>query len=257
MPESLTTERLKFSAVNAKLDALRVALAVERVYSLSLPSGWTCPGALDCLSKADRITGKITDGPHTKYRCFAASMEARSPALRAQVWHNFDLIKAARTRRAIAVLILASMPDDADVIRIHVGGDMYSLAYMGAWLDVAAAKPNVIFYAYTKSIHHWEKIGQLPPNLQFTGSDGGRFDDKLGNRKRSVVVFHPDEATELDLEIDHDDTHAAIGSESFALLIHSTQPKGSRASDAIKLLKAEEIRYSYASGSYQLAHRSR
>ena len=241
-----TPNRLKFSVVNAKLDALRVALEVAKVYSLSLPSGWTCPGARDCLSKADRVTGKITDGPDTIYRCFAASMEARSPALRAQVWHNFDLIKAAKTRLAIAKLILASIPDDADVIRIHVGGDMYSLAYMGAWLDVAAAKPNVIFYAYTKSIHHWEKVGQLPSNLQFTGSDGGRFDDKLSNRKRSVVVFHPDEADALGLEIDHDDTHAAIGSESFALLIHGTQPKGSKASAAIKQLKDEKIRYSYA-----------
>jgi hypothetical protein len=248
----MTTNTLKFSIVNAKLDALRIALAVldlvddAQIYSLSLPSGWTCPGALDCLSKADRITGKVTDGPQTKYRCFAVSMEARSPALRAQVWHNFDLIKAAKTRRAIADLILASMPEDADVIRIHVGGDMFSLAYMGAWLDVATARPNVIFYAYTKSIHHWEKVGALPPNLQFTGSDGGRFDAKLGDRKRSVVVFHPDEADALDLEIDHDDTHAAIGSESFALLIHGTQPKGSAAAAAKKRLTAEKVQFSYS-----------
>ena len=241
-----TTKLLKFSVVNAKLDALREALDVKRVYSLSLPSGWTCPGAKDCLSKADRVTGKVTDGPDMIYRCFAVSMESRLPPLRAQVWHNFDLIKAAKTRRAITILILASLPNDADVIRIHVGGDLFSLAYMGAWLDVASARPNVIFYAYTKSIHHWEKVGQLPPNLQFTGSDGGRFDDKLGNRKRSVVVFHPDEADALGLEIDHDDTHAAVGSESFALLIHGTQPKGSHASAAIRQLKAENVRYSYS-----------
>ena len=242
----MTTTHLKFSVVNAKLDALRVALDVKRVYSLSLPSGWTCPGALDCLSKADRVTGKVTDGPATKYRCFAVSMEARSPALRAQVWHNFDLIKAAKTRAAITTLILDSLPADADVIRIHVGGDMFSLAYMGAWLDVAAARPKVIFYAYTKSIHHWEKAGQLPPNLEFTGSEGGRFDAKLGNHKQAVVVYHPDEAAKLGLEIDHDDTHAAVGSESFALLIHGTQPKGSDASGAIKRLKAENVRFSYA-----------
>jgi hypothetical protein len=123
---------------------------------------------------------------------------------------------------------------------------MFSLAYMGAWLDVATARPNVIFYAYTKSIHHWEKVGALPPNLQFTGSDGGRFDAKLGDRKRSVVVFHPDEADALDLEIDHDDTHAAIGSESFALLIHGTQPKGSAAAAAKKRLTAEKVQFSYS-----------
>ena len=237
---------LKFSPANAKLKGLRAALDVTNVYSISLPSGWTCPGALDCLSKADRVTGKITDGPNTKYRCFAATMESHNTNLRAMVWHNFDLIKAAKTRRAIAALIMASIPSNADVIRIHVGGDMFSLAYMQAWLDVAAARPDLIFYAYTKSIHHWEKVGALPPNLQLTGSNGGRFDDKLGDRKRSIVVFHPDEAAKLGLDIDHDDTHAAVGSKSFALLIHGTQPKGSDASAAIKKLKTENIQFSYA-----------
>jgi hypothetical protein len=234
-----TTGLLKFSAINVKLEKLRESLGVERIYSLSLPAGWTCPGALDCLSKADRVTGKITDGPYTKYRCFAASMEARSPALRANVWHNFDLIRSAKTRDAIATLILASMPNNADVIRIHVGGDMYSLAYMGAWLDVATARPGVIFYAYTKSIHHWEQVGTLPPNLELTGSDGGRYDDLLGDRKRAVVVFHPSEAARLGLEIDHDDTHAAIGSDSFALLLHGTQPKGTDAAVALQANKTE------------------
>ena len=265
--QTLSEQHLKFSKINAKLEALSQALnkmlseksealdailkirkgkKIERVYSLSLPSGWTCPGAKDCLSKADRISGKITDGPDTIYRCFAATMESRLKPLRKLVWHNFDLLRAAKTRGNIAALLLDSMPVDADVIRIHVGGDMFSLAYMGAWLDVAAARPNVIFYAYTKSIHHWEKVGKLPPNLAFTGSDGGRFDDKLGNKKQAIVVYHPDEAATLDLEIDHDDSHAAIGTHNFALLIHSTQPKGSEASEAIKRLNAEKIRYSYA-----------
>ena len=59
---------LKFGKGNAKLG--------KKVYTFSLPSGYTCPAALECLSKSDRITGKIKDGPQTKFRCFSASQEA-------------------------------------------------------------------------------------------------------------------------------------------------------------------------------------
>jgi hypothetical protein len=239
-------DKLRFSIANAKLKRLKKRMGVKRMYSISLPSGWTCPGATLCLSKADRITGKITDGPDTIFRCFSATLEAMSPQLRAMAWHNFDLIKAAKTREAIAALILDSLPVDAEVCRIHVGGDMYSLAYMASWIDVANARPNVIFYAYTKSIHHWQRLGELPPNLEFTASKGGLFDHLIAQRKSATVVFHPDEAAQLGLEIDHDDSHAATGKESFALLIHGTQPKGTAAAAAIKRLKAEEIEYSYA-----------
>ena len=41
----------------------------------------------------------------------------------------------------------------------------------------------------------------------------------------------------MGLEIDHDDTHAFESDESFALLLHGTQPAGSEAADALKVLK--------------------
>jgi hypothetical protein len=255
MGKSKRIKLLKFSdsTKQAKLQGLlaelrRQGYPVSKVFSISLPSGWSCPGATDCLSKADRVTGKITDGPNTKYRCFAATQEAFQPSLRAQRWHNFDLLRAARTRPEIFELIMESIPVNAagEVVRIHVGGDMYSQAYMGAWIDVARARPDIIWYAYTKSIHHWAKLGELPDNLVFTASEGGRFDHLIGDRKRAVVVFHPDEAAQLGLDIDHDDTHAAVGRESFALLLHGTQPKDSKAAAAKKILAAENIQHSYS-----------
>ena len=51
------------------------------------------------------------------------------------------------------------------------------------------------------------------------------------------------------LEIDHDDSHAARPSmrhQDFALLVHGTQPKGSEAADALKLLKKNKVRHSYS-----------
>ena len=49
--------------------------------------------------------------------------------------------------------------------------------------------------------------------------------------------------------IDHDDTHAAkpsLSNQSFALMLHGTQPKGSEAADALKVLKRDKVRHSYS-----------
>jgi len=55
-------------------------------------------------------------------------------------------------------------------------------------------------------------------------------------------VFSEAEAVDLGLFIDHDDSHAANPTwrdESFALLIHGTQPKGTEAATALKALKGK------------------
>mgnify|MGYP005723946765 CR=1 FL=1 len=55
--------------------------------------------------------------------------------------------------------------------------------------------------------------------------------------RKAVVVFSEAEAAELGLEIDHDDSHAGEGTQSFALLIHGQQKAGSEASIAQKALR--------------------
>ena len=57
--------------------------------------------------------------------------------------------------------------------------------------------------------------------------------------REAVVVFSEEEAQELGLEIDTDDTHAASYGGDFALLIHGTQPKGTEAAQALKTLKGK------------------
>jgi hypothetical protein len=62
-------------------------------------------------------------------------------------------------------------------------------------------------------------------------------------------VFSEQEASDLGLEIDHDDSHAADPSKvnkDFALLIHGIQPKGSDASEAIKTLKKDGVKFAYS-----------
>jgi hypothetical protein len=53
----------------------------------------------------------------------------------------------------------------------------------------------------------------------------------------AAVVFSEREAQELGLDIDHDDSHAMKKGSSFALLLHGTQPKKSRASKALQSLR--------------------
>ncbi len=237
---------LKFGDPNAKLKKMLKKLKLK-LKTFTLPAGHTCPGAKDCLSKSDRITGKIQDGNETIFRCFMASAEARSPSLRKLVWHNLDLIQSTMTNawrykqdkvQALADLICKSLPKDFDIMRVHVGGDYFSKDYLKAWVEVATRNPDKIFYSYSKSLHFFADVVR-PENLVLTASRGGKHDELIDQHgwKEALVVYSEQEAEERDLEIDHDDTHAAFGHENFALLIHGTQPKGSAASVALSAIK--------------------
>ena len=239
-------DKLKFGDPNAKLKKMikKVGLVLK---TFTLPAGHTCPAAKDCFSRADRETGKVTDGPDTVFRCFMASAEARSPSLRKLVWHNLELIKEALKRDAQAgfenmphtsQLINKSLPKKFDIMRVHVGGDYFNKEYLQAWIEVAKLNPDKVFYSYSKSLHLFKQFA-LPENLVLTASRGGKHDDliDLHGWKEALVVYSEEEAAERGLEIDHDDTHAAFGKENFALLIHGTQPKGSLASQALQAIK--------------------
>ena len=233
---------LRFGEPNSKLKKLIKKLGLT-LKTFTLPAGHTCPGAKDCLSRADRETGKIQDGPDTKFRCFAASAEAVYPSLRKMVWHNFELIKSALKNSidACADLISESLPKKFDIMRVHVGGDYFSKRYLQAWIEVAKRNPDKIFYSYSKSLSFFKQFA-LPDNLVLTASRGGKWDDliDLHGWKEAVVVYGEEEARQRGLEIDHDDTHAAFGKENFALLIHGTQPKGSVASAALSKINREK-----------------
>lgn len=233
MPKSKSL--LTFGRGNAKLG--------PNVVTFSLPAGHSCPGAKLCLTFADRRTGKITDGPHQAFRCFAASDEARYPTVRRSRWHNFELLRKARTRETMASLILRSLPPKlaGKTVRIHVSGDFFNKDYFLAWTDVARANSDVTFYAYTKSIDLVRRYQEfIPDNLVLTASLGGRYDTYVPrNLKSAQVVFYTEEAAIEGLEIDHDDSHAMDPKGgSFALLIHGSQPKNSAASRATAALRA-------------------
>ena len=210
----------------------------------------TCPGALDCLSKADKDTGKITDGSKTKYRCFSASTESVFPSVRNQRWHNFDQLRKL-DKESMVEAIQEALPSDLNICRVHVGGDFFNQKYFDAWMEVARLNPTKTFYAYTKSLPYWvANMGNIPDNFALNASRGGRQDKLIDDHKLKVaeVVFSLEGAKEKNLPIDHNEYYAINNTGSFALLLHGTQPKGSKASEALKSLKKQGIKYSYSSG---------
>ena len=247
---------LKFSNANAKTQALAndAELAEyltdkRKIYSLDLLSGYSCPHADECLSKAvlqPNGKRKIKDGKNTKFRCFSASQEVQYTNVYNSRKHNFDLLRKANHEEMVK-LINSSLPENAGIVRIHVAGDFFSLPYMHAWYVVALMNPNTLFYAYTKSTSWWVGgINEFPilHNFVLTASMGGTQDHVTENYglRKAVVVFSEAEAAELGLEIDHDDSHAAkpsLRDQDFALLIHGTQPAGSKAAQALKELKGK------------------
>ena len=252
---------VKFSDANAKLKALYNVPELQRfledrrkVYSFDLLSGWSCPQAKDCLSKVVQIgdSRKIKDGADCQFRCFSASQEATFPSAYNKRKANFDAMRSLKTSHDMANAIADAMPKNLGICRIHVAGDFFNEEYFKAWQAVAYVNPTRLFYAYTKSLNYWVKLrDHLPANFVLTASRGGRLDHMIDehNLRESKVVFSEAEADALGYEIDHTDELAAIPEirdESFALLIHGVQPKGSEAAAAIKQLKKEKVKFSYS-----------
>lgn len=244
--------QLVFGDANAKLKALQSKLG-RKLYTFSVMSGYTCPYAKDCLSKAvfNGNSWTIIDGPDIQYRCFSASQEVIFPSVRASRINNMRLIELAAidVNKAIEAINI-NIPKDCNVLRLHVGGDFKTQAYFDTWLEFARLNPSLLIYAYTKSLPFWvRRIDELPVNFVLTASRGG-YKDALINQHnlRESIVVNPmipghkiidanyASVDDVVYEIDHDDSHAASVGPSFALVIHGIQPKGTIASEGLKKL---------------------
>jgi hypothetical protein len=234
---------LKFSLGNAKLS--------KGTLVFSLPAGKTCPGALFCKSfAAVDANGKrsIVDGKETIFRCFAASSEVQYDAVFYNRADNLtQIVDALQNGSAVDLIndgIQSNRTKNTKLVRIHESGDFFSGAYLDAWIQVAQRNPDLKFYAYTKSLPLFLFLN-LPENFFITASKGGKYDHFIDLFDRhSVVVADEQEAELLGLEVDHDDS-SCFGDKPFALLVHGTQPKGSKLGAAIRQRRAKGLHAGY------------
>jgi hypothetical protein len=178
------------------------------VYEWNLPTGVTCPFALECKVSVDRVSGKFSIA-RGAFKCYAASAE-RFPAVREHRWHNYEAAKMAN---------IPELPADAKHVRIHMSGDFFSQHYFDVWLDYARKHPDVKFWAFTKSITYWvNRLGDIPSNLILTASYGGKHDALIEcyNLKYTKVVKSVEEAAGM--PIDFNDDYARMPDVNFCLL---------------------------------------
>lgn len=190
------------------------------VYEFNLPAGHSCPQARECLLKVDPETGRMINGPHQRFRCYAAVAE-RFPGVRAMRWNNFRQLLSAKTADKMAELILSAIPPPAKRIRIHGSGDFFSQTYFDAWLQVVRQRPDILFWAFTKSLEYWiNRRQEIPDNLILQASWGGKQDHLIPEYKlKSARVFATaEEARASGLPIDIDDTYASTNQGDFALV---------------------------------------
>jgi hypothetical protein len=179
------------------------------VYEWNLPTGTTCPFALECKVTVDRITGKF-DVKKGQYRCYAASSE-RFPAVREHRWKNFAYVSAGNK---------PVLPKDCKAVRIHAAGDFFNQQYFDMWLTVAEENPSIEFWAYTKSIGYWvNRLDRIPSNLILTASYGGRQDSLIDQHGlKSVHVYKTSDLVPPNLCVDTNDDLARTPNVNFALL---------------------------------------
>jgi len=195
------------------------------VWTWTLPAGITCPGAFLCKAWTDE-SGCLKRGGGSKFCCYAARAE-RFPNVRLKARLNYDLVRNG-AREEIADIIHLLIPLKAKKIRIHAGGDFFSLDYTLAWFDVCERNPNIRFWAFTKSIHlideaRCRKLG-IPSNLKITQSLGGRYDHiRVHGVHTSQVFLTRKEAEESGLPIDTDDSLPMLGECDFALIENSVK----------------------------------
>jgi hypothetical protein len=179
------------------------------VYEWNLPTGTTCPFALECKVSVDRITGKF-DIKKGQYKCYAASPE-RFPAVREHRWKNFEFVKNGG---------IPTIPNKCKAIRIHASGDFFNQSYFDMWIELAKINPDIEFWAYTKSIQYWvNRLHDIPTNFILTASYGGRQDELIEKYNlKNVMVYANLELVPKERPIDTNDDYARKPIINFALL---------------------------------------
>ena len=113
------------------------------VFTFSLPSHTTCPGA----------------SPWCLKHCYAYRYERLRPVcLRA---YQRNLVLTQRSDEFVRLMV-GVLPRILSCMRIHVSGDFYGTRYVESWYQICAAFPQTLFWSYTRS---WA-VPELLPSLE-------------------------------------------------------------------------------------------
>ncbi len=149
---------------------------------------------------------------------------------------NFSAAKAARERNLTKINAMSSRELTEKLvedivrmralthIRIHDSGDFFSRAYYRAWVRAAEALPDIIFYAYTKSIPFidWDSH---PKNFRVVQSVSGRRDKDIDMSRPHARIFATDADRKRAGYCDGNvsDIPAVLGQKKIGLVYHGVK----------------------------------
>lgn len=172
-------------------------------FNFLLPAVSTCPGAGACAKSGF---------------CYAMLEQLRYPSAKAYRERMLELSKGLFFGVIVsdALIDLRRKAKGKQIaIRIHTSGDFYSPTYLNKWIDIAFENPDIVFYAYTKSVWMFKKIVFMPRNLIIIYSLGGLADGQIDVTKdRHSRIFATREdalAAGYNVAASEDDTEAWAG----------------------------------------------
>lgn len=175
-PNRLLTQNREMRAIgvwNWTLPALATRLSDGRT-QVTCPSAGVC--AQVCYARAGSYTWPVVRAKHQANLAFVLD----DP----DGWQQAMLTELALPRFT------------GGWVRIHDSGDFFSDDYTRRWLAIMRARPETMFYAYTKEILRFRRLvePEPPANFLWVYSYGGAHDAELDPQRDRVADVFPDEA---------------------------------------------------------------
>jgi len=172
----------------------------------------TCPKALACKAVCYAKQGRYVMDNVVQARKHNLRMSLRPTFVRHMIADLNQMVVRSKVCRK-----------PYNVVRLHDSGDFYSQEYLNAWATIAATFPDVIFYAYTKSLHL--DMTAIPSNLRITRSQGGKLDKliNLGLPNSRIFSSHAARKREKYVDGNLSDIPAIEGKTSIGLMYHGNR----------------------------------
>lgn len=136
----------------------KIAKSKNNSFSMLAGPKYGCPGATpackDCYAMKGRHQMAVVQTALGKNWRLMRNME-----------HNRAHKKALR-------MLLNIIPKNAKIFRIHESSDFYNQWYVNIWTAVIRSRPDVKFWAYTRSFHlNYQKMVRLPNFALWASTD--------------------------------------------------------------------------------------
>lgn len=186
---------------------------------------WSLPAWITTLPDGSRINTCPSAGVCAK-ACYARKGTFRFSNVLAAHTRNLSMILDDIQGWEDAMrLELSHVKFEGAFVRIHDGGDFFSVDYLQAWMRIARATPKTTFYCYTKEVLMFREHVEpdCPDNFKYVFSYGGKHDHLITEDDRQCDVFDSIEALEAAGFVDQasSDLLAITGDKKVGIVINN------------------------------------